>query len=226
VVDGGETCTAVADMDWRQFVATFTIARPSPLLTGVDEARQIIEADREGPGPDRGVLAGRLAGLPVAEQEQVVLDLVCAEAAAVLGHASVQAVRPGVTFRDLGFDSLTAVDLRDKLAAVTGLRLPATMVFDHPTPQVLAGWLREQTSQEKMTMIVPILAGIEKLENDLDAADVDQGTRTRISLRLQTLLSKLKTGPEPAGHAAVVDKLESATPDEVLKFIDNELEVP
>jgi acyl carrier protein len=225
VLDGDEVCTAVADVDWGRFVPVFTSARPSPLLTGVTEARQIIEADTAVSGPGPGALAGRLAGLSPVEQERMVLELVCQQAAAVLGHDSPEAVRPGVAFRDLGFDSLTAVELRDKLNVVTGLRLPATLVFDYPTPQALARWLRTETIQGEMKIVVPVLAELDKLENDLSATDIDQGTRIRITLRLEALLSKWKGHQEPNDGNTVVKKLQSATPEEVLRFIDNELGV-
>jgi NAD(P)-dependent dehydrogenase (short-subunit alcohol dehydrogenase family)/acyl carrier protein len=228
VLDGDEVCTVVADVDWERFGPVFTSARPSPLLTGVAEVRQIMEADKAVPvpGPGRGMLAGRLAGLPAAEQERLVLEVVCEQAAAVLGYTSPEAVRSGMAFRDLGFDSLTAVELRDKLNDVTGLRLPATLVFDYPTPRALAGWLRAETIPKEMKLTVPILAGLDELENDLSSADVDQDTRIRITLRLETLLSKWKSRQEPTVSNTVVKKLQSATPEEVLQFIDNELRVP
>ncbi|HEV3291772.1 MAG TPA: beta-ketoacyl synthase N-terminal-like domain-containing protein, partial [Streptosporangiaceae bacterium] len=147
-VVGGEAVAVVADVDWQRLASVFTAVRPSPLLTGVAEARQAMEADRlrPGPAPGRGRLAVQLAGLSAGEQVRLVLELVCQEAAAVLGHASADPVRPGVAFRDLGFDSLTAVELRDKLATVTGQRLPATLVFDYPSPRVLARWLHGQVT--------------------------------------------------------------------------------
>ncbi|MFJ6688264.1 type I polyketide synthase [Streptomyces sp. NPDC091294] len=87
-------------------------------------------------------LLGRLTGLDEKEQLRRVLDLVLAETATVLGHTSVDGIRPKQRFTELGFDSLTSVELRNQLIATTGCRLPATVVFDRPTPAELAAFLR------------------------------------------------------------------------------------
>ncbi|MGW2442505.1 KR domain-containing protein, partial [Streptomyces goshikiensis] len=101
-------------------------------------ARRTLER-RTGGGADGGSpLVARLLALPVAEHEGVLLDLVCGRVAAVLGHTGADAVDAERAFRDLGFDSLTAVELRNVLKTETGLRLSPTLVFDYPTPVALA----------------------------------------------------------------------------------------
>ncbi|MBV9452433.1 MAG: acyltransferase domain-containing protein, partial [Streptosporangiaceae bacterium] len=119
--------------------------RVPPLLSGLVHRGPARRAAGQGQGqgaPGGSGLAARLAGLPPGEQDAVVREVVLAQAALVLGMAGPEAIDADRAFRELGFDSLMAVELRNGLAAVTGLRLPATLVFDYPAPAVLAGYLK------------------------------------------------------------------------------------
>ncbi|MFF8446002.1 SDR family NAD(P)-dependent oxidoreductase, partial [Streptomyces californicus] len=103
---------------------------------------------RAAAGGAAASLSGRIAALGPAEQSAAVLELVRVEVAAVLGHAGASAIDPASAFTDLGFDSLSAIELRNRLNAATGLRLTATLIFDYPTASVLAEHLRVELMGE------------------------------------------------------------------------------
>ncbi len=117
-------------------------AEPPPLLRGL--VRPARRTARPVPKAGEGGLVERLARLSAAEQERLLIELIREQAASVLGFPTVDPIGPEQAFRDMGFDSLTAVELRNRLNTATGLRLPATLVFDHPTPLATAEFLRDE----------------------------------------------------------------------------------
>ncbi|MEW1548878.1 SDR family NAD(P)-dependent oxidoreductase, partial [Streptomyces tsukubensis] len=138
-----ETFIAVADITWTTFAPVFRATRPRPLLDTIPEARETLPTATPtpvtGPGEtEHGQYATLLARMPHPERHRTLTELVRSHAAAVLGHPSVTDVPAERPFRDIGFDSLTAVELRNRLNTTTGTRLPATAVFDHPDPTTLA----------------------------------------------------------------------------------------
>ncbi|MEU8686752.1 SDR family NAD(P)-dependent oxidoreductase, partial [Streptomyces sp. NPDC048611] len=143
-LDHDETFLAVADIDWERFVPVFTAAHRRPLLHEIPEVLRALEADEGDTDAAENAsesLRSQLAGLAPAERERQLADLVRKQVAAVLGHADTSEVETGRAFRELGFDSLTAVELRNRLNTATGQKLPATVVFDHPNVKALAGHL-------------------------------------------------------------------------------------
>ncbi|MFI2078589.1 type I polyketide synthase, partial [Streptomyces triculaminicus] len=149
-LDGDETTLTVAGVDWTRFAPTFTANRPSPLLAAIPEA-----AEHTAPEDEEGdavpAFVRQLAGKSLPERAHAVLDLVRSEASLVLGHAGSGPVGADRTFKELGFDSLTAVELRNRLTAATGLRLATSAVFDYPTVRVLADHLTGAVSAWETT---------------------------------------------------------------------------
>ncbi|WP_438309920.1 type I polyketide synthase [Streptomyces sp. HUAS TT3] len=231
-LDHAEPAVAVADIRWEQFTPGYTAVRPSPFLGDLPEVRRLAQtAPADGAGHGAGAqgaapgeaLRRRLSVMPQAEQALAVLELVRSHAATALGHPTTDEVGAGRAFKELGFDSLIALELRNRLNAATGLKLPATLVFDHPTPAVLAEFLRAEIVQDGSTAAAPGIAELEKLESALSVLDPDDGTRADIASRLQALLAKWGEPQAHSSDGAVAEKLQEATPDELFDFIENEL---
>ncbi|RZE48607.1 type I polyketide synthase, partial [Streptomyces albidoflavus] len=129
-----------------------------PLLRNLVRGTRRSAATAAGGASTAADLARRLLALPAEDRVRHAVELVRTEAAAVLGHASAQAVEPGREFRELGFDSLTAVELRNRLTTATGLRLTATLVFDYPTPHGLAEHLVAELLDEHGETGTPVVA--------------------------------------------------------------------
>ncbi|MFB6840261.1 type I polyketide synthase [Streptomyces sp. NPDC056361] len=138
---------AVADIDWPAFVPAFTSSRPSPLLGELPEVRKVAEAAAalaEEEAEAGSQLVRSLADATEAEQTRILMKLVRERSAEALGHSGLEEVKPRRAFQEMGFDSLAAITLRNALSAATGGTLPATVIFDYPTPMALVGYLREQ----------------------------------------------------------------------------------
>ncbi|MEU1488454.1 type I polyketide synthase [Streptomyces sp. NPDC005752] len=217
----------VADVDWARFVPSFTAMRPSALFADLPEAVEALGRDAEGEGVDKGAaeeLRQHLAGLSEADREAELTRLVRTHAAAVLGYAGIEEVGPGRVFRELGFDSLTAVELRNRLTRATGLRLPAGLAFDYPSAVAAAGFLHAELRFGSDTTGASLLAELDKLEAATAENEPDTLTRAKVAMRLQAFLAKWSEGgAAEADPADVTDKLESASDDEIFDFINNEL---
>ncbi|HEX3779510.1 MAG TPA: type I polyketide synthase, partial [Pseudonocardiaceae bacterium] len=142
VVDGPDAVALITDVDWDRYAPALAVDRPHPLLSDLPRV-----LERATTRPSGSQWRRSLSDLPATSRRAMVLDTVRAQAAAVLGHTDLAAIGPDRAFRDLGFDSLTAVELRNRLTATTGLSLPSSLVFDHPSPAVLVDFLLAELAE-------------------------------------------------------------------------------
>ncbi|KOU54047.1 phosphopantetheine-binding protein, partial [Streptomyces sp. WM6378] len=203
---------------------------PQPLLRGLirTPGRRTAAAATEGDAS--AAFAQRLTGLSAAEGREVVLDAVGGQVAVVLGHASGTEIDPDRAFLDLGFDSLTAVELRNGLSALTGIRLPATLLFDYPTPAELVDHLHARIAPESPSGPEALLGELERLEKTFGGLDVTEEVHEQIAGRLEVLRAKWdaqRDTPAAAGHDDSCSDgdfdFESASDEEVFDLLDNEI---
>ncbi len=218
------------------FDAALGVAGALVLAGGVNRAglRTLAEAEAVPPillemVPRRGArraapsvsLADKLATLPEAEHEATALELVRREVAAVLGHASAEEVAVDRPFNELGFDSLAAVEMRNRLGQVSGLSLPATVVFDYPTTAALASYLLAEVKGGGDGGGADAELG--RLEAALGEIAAEDPRRQGLAAHLRALAADLEGAGSGENGDAELGRLESASDEELLEFIDEQV---
>ncbi|MDN0201306.1 type I polyketide synthase [Streptomyces sp. S.PNR 29] len=230
--DAGFVC---ADIDWDRFLEQEAGEWRQPLFDelsslrtarpGTDEPADASTADAAGTA-----LRRRLLAVPAAERERLLLDLVRKETAAALGHHGLDQVRPSGGFLDLGVDSLTAVRLRNRMRAATGLSLSTTLLFDHPTPAALARHLDAALDAEESPgtrngatgTSDSVLAQVGSLEQVLASTPPEPKVREQIVERLQALISQWHPDASQPAAARGGTDLDEASDDELFGLIGEE----
>ncbi|MER5411188.1 SDR family NAD(P)-dependent oxidoreductase, partial [Streptomyces sp. NPDC002769] len=225
---GREATLVVADIRWDRFLPAYCAHGHRPLVDEVPEVRELLAAqnaarpETQDDGADAATaLLAELAALSEAKRRRRLVDLIRTHVGAVLGHGPSDTVKPGRAFRDMGFDSLTAVELRNRLSGVFGTRLSATIVFDHPTPNALADHLDAELLPAVSGPATDLPAGLQQLEAAYRQAS-DPAARQALTASLRTLLDTWAASEEPE-EATVDEELLAASDEDMFDLIDREL---
>jgi acyl transferase domain-containing protein len=225
ILDGDDSGLLVVDLDWT---VAFRDRRQHPLVAELLPSLAASPASdgTQAPEDGRSALARQLAEQPESERQRTLVRLVRAHTSVVQGHPSPDAIDVAKRFRDQGVDSLTAVELRNRLSTETGLRLPATLVFDHPTPTALATYLGDLLAPRADNSAEAVLAEIDRLEAMLGTLAAANAERSATSSRLRELADRWADaasadddGAEHSAPADFADEVSAADDDELIAFI-------
>ncbi|GAA3031765.1 hypothetical protein GCM10017559_68600 [Streptosporangium longisporum] len=195
---------------------------PPAMLRGLVTVTTRRAARDAAPAPAERSLQERLQALSPGGRDRLLTDLVRTHVAAVLGHADEDAVDPLRPFKELGFDSLTAVELRNRLGAATGVRLPATLIFDYPTLASVAEHIRGELVTEEPAAAT-LEAELARLERAMESVAPDPAEHERITGRLRALTSRWIETHRGETPGTGGPELGSATADELFDILDSEL---
>ncbi|HEY8983486.1 MAG TPA: type I polyketide synthase [Streptomyces sp.] len=181
---------------------------------------------RRAAGTRTDSLVERLAAVEETERERLLLAVVREAIAAVLGHSDAENVQPRRPLSEMGLDSLAAVELRNKLAFATGLRLPTALVFDYPTAEAVAGHLmdRLELPGRDTPPTGSVLDELDRLEQVLAAASADTQDPRTVAARLELLLARWRDTTAVPDEATDPEQIATVSVDELFSIIDAELD--
>jgi NADP-dependent 3-hydroxy acid dehydrogenase YdfG/acyl carrier protein len=182
----------------------------------------LVRVSRRRATGERGRLARQLSGAGDSEADAIVLELVRTNVAAILGYQSPADVDPARAFKDLGFDSLGAVELRNGLVVAAGLTLPATLVFDHPTPERVAAYLRSRVADESSGRVV-VDREVEAFAALLTGLDLGDGERRRVVAQLEGIAQAVGNGSATNGRRMSAEEVSAASASELFGLLDDRL---
>jgi acyl carrier protein len=175
---------------------------------------------RGSPTRNTQSLATQLAALPEQQQHHTLLELIRTHTATVLGHAGAETIPANRAFLELGFDSLTSIELRNRLAGTTGLSLPTTLVFDHPTLNKLAIHLLAELNVNEADDFSSVFEALSRLENVLSAALLEDDVQSKVMTRLKALL-RAQSDSCQISESAPGESIEAASDEEIFDLIDS-----
>ncbi len=218
---GGRACQTIADVRWERLATAISAVRPIRLLADLPEVQQVERAATE-PAVTEGAeyrLRQRLADLPSAERQRIMLETVLRHTAAVLDYGRDARPDHQRSFRELGFDSLSGVDLRNRLCAETGLSLPITLVFEQPNATALAEYLLAELALTDGAVDMAAVADLLETALDvLDPATLSAAEKARMRSAARRLDALLLANGSDVDN--VSETLDDISDDELFHFID------